>query len=146
MWADKPHIMLSKCAEALCLRRAFPAELSGVYTDEEMQQADTVRHDVIEAEAVVQKPTAKPAAPAPAPEPKRPLTAHELAAYIASKGQELTIKQWRQLNERAVALAVAAGMDDFASAHEVPAEVTSMREIETHTMDILNALMVPAAA
>ncbi len=38
VWVSKPHVMIAKCSEALALRRAFPADLSGLYTEEEMEQ------------------------------------------------------------------------------------------------------------
>lgn len=46
-WNTMGHVMLGKCAEAQALRKAFPEDMSGLYTGDEMQHAERQREPEI---------------------------------------------------------------------------------------------------
>jgi phage recombination protein Bet len=74
MWRKMPAGQLSKVCEALAFRKAFPEQLGGLYSEEEMQQADNPDRDSAGTGRVPpeMRPTAKQqeqAQPRPTPPP-----------------------------------------------------------------------------
>lgn len=55
MWATKPHVMLAKCAEALAFRKAFPEDMSGICSPEEMGAEEEKELNAAPTPAVVTK-------------------------------------------------------------------------------------------
>ena len=64
LWLRMPEVMIAKCAESQALRKAFPQELSGLYSPDEMEQAGS--------EPQPPAPSKRIAAPVSDPLPPRP--------------------------------------------------------------------------
>lgn len=61
MWKKMPRVMLGKVAESQALRKAFPLNFNGLYTFEEMQQADLVASGTSKGKDPMKEPQEKSA-------------------------------------------------------------------------------------
>lgn len=53
IWFTKPYVMIGKVAESIALRKAFPQELNGLYTSEEMPVSFAAKKEPVEDESII---------------------------------------------------------------------------------------------
>jgi phage recombination protein Bet len=127
MWATLGDVMIAKCAESLGLRKAFPHELSGLYTMDEMAQA---------APAEPERPAVQQ--PQSLPPTARPATAPATAAGFIENGKRRGIfAEWSKYGKGHAELKAWLAERGIDSTAKIPAALYD---------EVIDAARIPVAA